>query len=240
MCTSQRTSRRRPLPNHAQVRSTCHRRLSRRHWRPCGNGAFTRGRRWGHLSSRPRFARRCRRGSASQAFSSSTRAGCWRGRPGPRRGTALGSRLGSNRVTAAGDAESQRFPTGSPWPSTPTIHCVPLPPVVLPTQAPLVSPGQSGRQHRVQPHRVGLGRPGAPSTRATPSAPRLGRPSPGGAARRYWGTETALASLASGRRFAAPRGGRRRQAKAGGGSGRRLARPCVQVTRERSCPTAPP
>jgi hypothetical protein len=149
----------------------------------------------------------------------------WRGRPGPWRGTAMGSRVGSNSVTSAGEAASKRFPKGRPWPSTTTSPFVPLPRVVLPTQAPRFSPGQSCRQPRFPPHRVGLGRPVAPRTRATPSATRLGLPSPGGAASRYWGTETAPARLAIGHRFAGPRGGLRRQADAGWVSGRRLARP---------------
>ena len=173
----------------------------------------------------PRFARRCRRGSEAQAFSSITRSGFWRGRPGPWRGTAMGSRVGSNSVTSAGEAASKRFPKGRPWPSTTTSPFVPLPRVVLPTQAPRFSPGQSCRQPRFPPHRVGLGRPVAPRTRATPSATRLGLPSPGGAASRDWGTETAPARLAIGHRFAGPRGGLRRQADAGWVSGRRLARP---------------
>ena len=90
---------------------------------------------------------------------------------------------------------------------------------------PLVSPGQSCRQHRLPPRRVGRGRPVGPGIGATPSAIRLGLPSPGGAASRDWGTETAPASRAIGRRSAGPRGGLRRRADAGGVAGRRLARP---------------
>src|SRR5262245_5920644 len=68
------------------------------------------------------------------------RSGRFRGRPRPWRGTTIVSRVASTNLISAGDAESTRFPGGTPAPST-TIHFVPLPHLVLPTQVPFVGEG---------------------------------------------------------------------------------------------------
>ena len=188
---SPRPTRRRKCPRQAKGRSTLQRRLSRRRCRPSGRGGLPRWRRWAQSNSRPRRARRLRRGAASQAWSSLTRSGFWRGRPGPRRGTAMVSRVGSSHVTSAGDAESTRLPRGLPGPSTTTLHCGPFPRVVVPTCAPRFARGHSGRRRRLQPHCAGLGPHVGRERPARPSARRLARPRPAGAARRDWGRDTA-------------------------------------------------
>jgi hypothetical protein len=143
MCHSQPTTGRRKFPSPAHVRSTDHRRLSRRRLHPSCSGGFTRFFLWGQSRSRPRLARRLRHGSEAQAFSSIARWGFFRRCPGPSRGTATVSRVGSRRVTSAGDTDAKRVPTGTPWPSATAIHFAPLPRVVFPTQAPCFRRGNA-------------------------------------------------------------------------------------------------
>jgi hypothetical protein len=143
MCRFQPTTRRRKFPSQANVRSTDHRRLSRRRLHPSCSGGFTRFFLWGQSSSIPRLAKRLRNGSKAQAFSSIARWGFFRRCPGPSRGTATVSRVGSSRVMSVGDTDAKRFPTGTPWPSTTTIHFAPLPRVVFPTQAPCFRRGKA-------------------------------------------------------------------------------------------------
>jgi len=59
------------------------------------------------------------------------------GRPRPVLGTRTVAKVRLNNFTSAGEADSKSFPRGIPWPSTTTIHFVPLPRLVLPTHAPL-------------------------------------------------------------------------------------------------------
>ncbi len=72
----------------------------------------------------PRARRRLRRASA--ALSSMRHSGFCLVRLRPRRGTAIRARVRSIKVTSAGDADSRRFPKGTPWPSATTLHCVPF------------------------------------------------------------------------------------------------------------------
>src|SRR5438105_471206 len=51
------------------------------------------------------------------------------------------SKAASAKVTSPGVADSNLLPRGTPWPSTTTIHFVPLPFLVFPTQAPLFFAG---------------------------------------------------------------------------------------------------
>jgi hypothetical protein len=62
-----------------------------------------------------------------------------------RTGTCTALKVSSARVTSAGEALKSRLPRGIPWPSATTIHFVPLPRLVLPTQSPLFWPLQSCR-----------------------------------------------------------------------------------------------
>ena len=87
-----------------------------------------------------RGGRRCRRASASPAGSAMRRAGRWRGRSRRGRGTASVASRGSLNGPSAGDAASQRWPSGRPWPSPPTIHVVPGPRTGPATRARLCAP----------------------------------------------------------------------------------------------------
>ncbi len=68
------------------------------------------------------------------------------GRPRPARGSLTASSVSSASFTSAGDAEARVLPKGIPWPSTTTIHFVPLPFLVFPTQAPFFLLVQSCHQ----------------------------------------------------------------------------------------------
>ena len=72
-----------------------------------------------------------------------TRRGLLRGRPRPQHGTLTCASVLSASVTSAGEALASCAPSGMPWPSTNTIHFVPLPRLVLPTPAPPFSPPRS-------------------------------------------------------------------------------------------------
>ena len=97
-----------------------------------------------------------------------------------------------------GTAESRRFPRGTPWPCRPSpFHFVPLPRLVLPTQAPLFSPGQRCRQRTLQTnragprHRVGPGKPASLEPHVWSSQSRRRRS-------RYWARDIVWAGLSSG------------------------------------------
>jgi hypothetical protein len=57
----------------------------------------------------------------------------------PQRGTVTASSVFSASFTSAGDAEARRLPRGTPWPSTTTIHFVPLPFLALAAVVSIVS-----------------------------------------------------------------------------------------------------
>src|SRR5439155_1663122 len=71
----------------------------------------------------------------------------------------------SASCVSCGDAEQRCFPKGRPWPSTTTIHFVPLPRLVFPTPAPIFWRKQSpdllplcvGQQTTVSRHRPSSG-----------------------------------------------------------------------------------
>ena len=86
------------------------------------------------------------KGSLSYPLSAISLLGRFFGRPRPARGTLTASRVCSASFTSAGDAEARMLPRGTPWPSTTTIHFVPLPFLVFPTQAPPFLPVQSYRR----------------------------------------------------------------------------------------------
>src|SRR5205814_2906687 len=68
----------------------------------------------------------------------------------------LKTKAASAKVTSPGVADSNLLPRGTPWPSTTTIHFVPLPFLVFPTQAPLFLPERNCHQEtRSEERRVG-------------------------------------------------------------------------------------
>src|SRR5258707_11321297 len=96
--------------------------------------------------------------------------------PGPAfgPGTRTSASVTSASVASPGEALSSRTPSGRPWPSTSTIHFVPLPRVVFPTAAPPFSLGRSCRRERPRP--ISTVGPALPVTYATHSATRLRLP----------------------------------------------------------------
>ncbi len=100
---------------------------------------------------------------------------------------------------------SSRTPSGRPWPSTSTIHFVPLPRLVLPTAAPLFSPERNCRPESSLPTSAGPRRRGRPATLATHRARRPSLPTASDDASRWPGTGIYLAETATLLLFAAPR-----------------------------------
>lgn len=107
---------------------------------------FVRFRRYGTIISIFKCLRRFRSGSLSYPLSPISLLGRFFGRPRPERGTLTASRVCSASFTSAGAAEARTLPKGIPWPSTTTIHFVPLPFLVFPTQAPPFLPVRSCRR----------------------------------------------------------------------------------------------
>jgi hypothetical protein len=108
-----------------------------------------------------------------------------------------GLQVGSISCTAAGDAASKRFPRGTPWPSTTTIHFVPLPRLVFPTHAPLFSRGQNCHRRRLPTQPVGRAHRVGPGKRPRIAARYRALPSPASVATRCSGRDIASAGLAS-------------------------------------------
>lgn len=92
--------------------------------------------RWGTIRSIPRCLNCLRSGSLSYALWATKRSGRFLGLPGPFLGTLICSSVCPTSFTSAGDAEARELPKGIPEPSATTIHFVPLPFLVLPTQGP--------------------------------------------------------------------------------------------------------
>src|SRR6266581_1844149 len=81
------------------------------------------------------------------------RSGFCRGRPARvRRLTQIVASVVSASRASCGDAEQRCFPKGRPWPSTTTIHFVPLPRLVFPTPAPLFWREQNSRPKKDSLH----------------------------------------------------------------------------------------
>lgn len=117
---------------------TIQRRRYRRILRPSWCVAFVLFERARMIGSIPRWASLARNGLLSYPRSRINRSGRLRGRPGRCvRPTRTVASVASRSLTSAGDAESRCTPIGVPWPSTRTIHFVPLPRLVFPTQSPL-------------------------------------------------------------------------------------------------------
>jgi len=149
----------------------------------------------------PRFFRRSRSGSESYPRSAITRSGFCRGRP-LGRGTWTCWSVASASVTSPGEALSSRTPSGTPSPSTNTIHFVPLPRLVLPTASPPFSQPRSCRPRTSRPSaRVPL-HPATPTEPARHSATRLALPTAATAASRLREKETHWARTATLPRFA--------------------------------------
>src|SRR5512143_3027290 len=129
----------------------------------------------------------------------------WRGRPRPGRGTFTCSRVASISLTSAGEAEASVPPIGTPWPSTTTIHFVPLPRLVLPTNSPLFSPEQSCRRRRSLPSLNTASHPARLIALARYPARYPNLPKVLDAASRSLGLGIVRAGRASGHRFVAPR-----------------------------------
>src|SRR6266849_825645 len=70
--------------------------------------------------------------------------------PRVRRLTQIVASVVSASRASCGDAEQRCFPKGRPWPSTTTIHFVPLPRLVFPTPAPLFWREQNSRPGRTR------------------------------------------------------------------------------------------
>jgi len=206
MWRSYRTTSRRKFPSQANVRSTFQRRLYLRNLRPSCIVARLRLFRCGQISSIPRLFRRLRNAAQSYARSAITRSGLFLGRPEPCLGTAIVSSVASASVTSAGEAESSRFPKGIPWPSTTTIHFVPLPRFVFPTQAPLFLQRQSFRPGKTRASPVSLVRQVPLETPATPSTRPRALPIGVNASNRCWGLDTPPEGLAISHPFSAPTG----------------------------------
>jgi len=226
------------LPNQAKVRSTFQRRLYRRNLRPSCVLRFRRFRRCGQISSMPRRFSRFRRGSLSYPLSAMTRSGFFRGRPRLFRGTATRSSVFSRSVTSAGLAESRWFPRGTPWPSTTTIHFVPLPRLVGPTQAPLFSPGRTSRRRRPRTSRVGLSGPIRPEKPARPLTRHLPPPTVSAAASTCLAMGTLPGGPSTGPQSATPRGCLRAPVGARSVCDRPYVTASASVRAARSSPTA--
>jgi hypothetical protein len=203
---SYRTTSRRKFPSQANVRSTFQRRLYLRNFRPSCVLGRLRPFLWGQISSIPRLFRRLRNSVQSYARSAITRLGLFLGRPGPFLGTAIVSSVDSASFTSAGEAESSRFPKGTPWPSTTTIHFVPLPRFVFPTQAPLFLQRQSSRPRRTRSSPVSLLNQVPPEKPATLSTIPLALPIDVIASNRCLRLDILPEGLATSHPFSAPKG----------------------------------
>jgi hypothetical protein len=138
-------------------------------------------------------------------------------------------------VTSAGEADSNRLPRGIPWPSTTTIHFVPLPRLVLPTHAPLFLPERNCRPRRLRSSPTCLWRPTPPERCATHPAKPLALPTSAVCANRCSGWDTAQGDLASERRCAGPKECLQRPVDCASKGG-----PCwkVEAAADQSSPTA--
>ena len=107
--------------------------------RPSWSGGLFLPRRCGQISSPPIPSISLLSQSASKALSAMSLRGS---RPVF---ACMSARVGMTSFTSAGDAEARAPPTGRPCLSATTIHFVPFPFLVFPTQSPLFWPGRSCR-----------------------------------------------------------------------------------------------
>ena len=127
-----------------------------------------------------------------------------RGQPAPLRGTDTLSRLCSISVTSAGVAESKWFPKGIPWPSATTIHFVPFPRLVFPTQSPLFWLGQNFHQQRFLPISTGLVYQALREKHAMHQARHHGLPILATCANRLKAKDTTAVNHSTGRHYVIP------------------------------------
>ena len=120
-------------------------------------------------------------------------------------GTRTSASVASASVASPGEALSSRTPSGRPWPSTSTIHFVPLPRLVFPTAEPLFSPERNCRPERSPPTSAALRRRAPQAAPATRRAIRPSLPTASDDASRWPGTGIYLAETATLLLFAAPR-----------------------------------
>lgn len=187
---SQRTTSRRKLPSHANVRSTFQRRAYLLKDLPSCFGSLFRFLLWGQINSIFRLLRLFRSGSESAALSYINRLILLF--------PYVTSRSGSISFTSAGEAEVMVLPRGTPSPSTTTIHFEPLPRLVLPTSGPLFLQKQNFRQKILLPSSVTTVCPAVLKifSKLLPRSHFL--PNTAIYASRYWGMDSTRVGLSSG------------------------------------------
>src|SRR5215467_7137459 len=131
------------------------------------------------------------------------RRGRCRGRPRGR-GTLTWASVASANGASCGDADARRTPKGIPWPSTRSIHFVPLPRLVFPTAKPPFLQEQNFHPKKSLPTAKGLVGRDPTAERATLLPTHPAPPIAANDASRWIRWDTARADPAIGLRCAAP------------------------------------